>query len=153
VLGVLLRAGPMFVGDWRVPTWLARATPGTLALSVGLTAASAAGAPSIVARAADMLAVATVAAVMLAAGALRRSPRALPMLSRSVPEARIFRVAVASSLAASRPAFSASRWPRRSPHRCSRSGRWPWGRTRRVLSPMRSVTWSPSAWLAPSSSP
>jgi hypothetical protein len=101
VLGVLLRAGPMFVGDWRVPTWLARATPGTLALSVGLTAASAAGAPSIVARAADMLAVATVAAVMLAAGALRRSPRALPMLSRSVPEARIFRVAVASSLAAS----------------------------------------------------
>jgi hypothetical protein len=100
VLGVLLRAGPMFVRDWRVPTWLARATPWALAVSVGLTAVSAAGAPSIVARAADMLAAATVAAALLTAGALRRSARALPMLSRSVPEARIFRVAVGSSLAA-----------------------------------------------------
>jgi hypothetical protein len=101
VLGVLLRAGPMFVRDWRVPAPLARATPWALAVSVGLTAASAGGAPSAVARAADLLAATTVATAVLAAGALRPSRRALPMLSRSVPEARIFRVAVASSLAAS----------------------------------------------------
>lgn len=106
VLGVLLRAGPMFVRDWRVPAWLAAATPWTLALSVGLTAVSAAGAPLVAARVADALALATVAAVPLAAGALRRSPGALPMLSRSLPEARIFRVAVASALGG----FALSLW-------------------------------------------
>lgn len=47
------------------------------------------------------VAVATVAVAVVTAGALRRSLEALPMLSRSVPEAPIFRVAVASLLAAS----------------------------------------------------
>jgi uncharacterized protein involved in response to NO len=41
-----------------------------------------------------------VAAAVLAAGALRRSRGALPMLSRSLPEARIFRIAVVSALGA-----------------------------------------------------
>jgi hypothetical protein len=99
LLGVLLRAGPMFVRDWRVPAWLARATPWALAASVGLTAASAAGVPAgaRLGRAADALALATVAATLLTAGALRPSHGALPMLSRSAPEARIFRLAVLSA--------------------------------------------------------
>jgi hypothetical protein len=100
VLGVLLRAGPMFVRDWSVPAWFAGATPWALAASVGLTALSASGvlAGPRLARAADALALATVAATPLAAGALRRSHGALPMLSRSAPEARIFRVAVVSAV-------------------------------------------------------
>jgi uncharacterized protein involved in response to NO len=98
VLGVLLRAGPMFVREWLVPSWLARATPWALALSVTLAALGAAGAPAIAARAGDALALATVAGVVLAAGTLGRSRGALPMLSRSVPEARIFRVAAASAV-------------------------------------------------------
>lgn len=98
VLGVLLRAGPMFVRDWRVPWWIAHATPWALAVSVSLTGIAAAGAWRVAARAGDALALLTVATVVLAAGALRRSPGALPMLSRSVPEARIFRVAAGSAL-------------------------------------------------------
>ncbi len=99
VLGVPLRAGPMFVRDWRVPPALARATPWALALSVGLEAAAGVGGgrPSW-ARAADVVAFATLAAALVAAGALGRSRGTLPMLSRSAPESRIFRVAVASAL-------------------------------------------------------
>lgn len=99
VLGVLLRAGPMFVREWRVPPWLARATPWALALAVSLAGLAAAGGPAVAARASDALALATAASVVLAAGALRRAHGALPMLSRSLPEARIFRVAAASALA------------------------------------------------------
>ncbi|HEV8585856.1 MAG TPA: NnrS family protein [Methylomirabilota bacterium] len=101
VLGVLLRAGPMFVRDWRVPVALARATPAALAVSVGLGVAAAfAGARAASwARAADVVAFATLAAAVVAAGALRRSRGALPMLSRTVPESRILRIAVASVLA------------------------------------------------------
>jgi hypothetical protein len=103
VLGVLLRAGPMFVRDWRVPPALARATPWALALSIALVAAPALGAPSewtaALARAGDIVAFAAVAAAVATAGTLRRARGALPMLSRSVPESRIFRVAVASALA------------------------------------------------------
>jgi hypothetical protein len=112
VLGVLLRAGPMFVRDWRVPATLARATPWALALSVALSATAAlaasgtVGTPGLVspagaarlARAGDVVAFVTLAAAAVTAGALRRAPRALPMLSRSAPEARIFRVAVVSAL-------------------------------------------------------
>jgi hypothetical protein len=97
VLGVLLRAGPMFVRDWAVPGRLARATPWALAASVAL-AALGAGAPVVAARLADVIALGTVAAALVSAGALRRARGALPMLSRSAPEARIFRVAVASAL-------------------------------------------------------
>ena len=103
VLGVLLRAGPMFVRDWRVPPALVHVTPWALALSVGLHAAAFVAAESfalasVLARAGDLVAWATLAAVIPAAGALRRSHNAPPMLSRSVPESRIFRVAVASAL-------------------------------------------------------
>ena len=99
VLGVLLRAGPMFVREWLVPRWLARATPWALALAVALAALGAVGAPAVAARASDALALGTAAAVVLAAGTLRRSRGAFPMLSRSLPEARIFRVAAASAVA------------------------------------------------------
>jgi hypothetical protein len=99
VLGVLLRAGPMFVVDWRVPPALARAIPALLALAVALVAlsqlawldTSSAGA---LARLGDLAALGTVLAALAGAGALRRVPRALPMLSRSAPETRLFRLAL-----------------------------------------------------------
>jgi NnrS protein len=104
VLGVLLRAGPMFVRDWRVPPALVHVTPWALGLSVALHAAASFAVESValasmLARAGDAVAWATLAAVIPAAGALRRSHGAPPMLSRSLPESRIFRVAVASALA------------------------------------------------------
>jgi hypothetical protein len=78
-------------------------TPWALALSVGLQAAALVVAEpgplaSVLARAGELVAWATLAAVIPAAGALRRSHGAPPMLSRSLPESRIFRVAVASAL-------------------------------------------------------
>lgn len=104
VLGVLLRAGPMFVRDWRVPPALVHVTPWALGIAVALhaVAAFAVESPptaSVLARVGDLVAWTTLAAVIPVAGALRRSHGALPMLSRSVPESRIFRVAVASALA------------------------------------------------------
>jgi hypothetical protein len=97
VLGVLLRAGPMFVRDWAVPGLLARATPWALAVSVALAALGAGGLVGA-ARLADLLALGTVAAALVGAGALHRARGGLPMLSRSAPEARIFRVAVGSAV-------------------------------------------------------
>jgi hypothetical protein len=105
VLGVLLRAGPMFVVDWRMPPALARALPFLLALAVLLTALSATApvgaATSIVfARLGDLTAVGTALAAVVAGGAVRRAPRALPMLSRSPAETRLFRLALACLAAA-----------------------------------------------------
>ncbi|HSE91804.1 MAG TPA: hypothetical protein VLF19_00750 [Methylomirabilota bacterium] len=97
VLGVLLRAGPMFVEGWRVPGLLATTLPGLLAAAVMVTAAGEIAAVPAIARAGEALALGAVVAVALAAGALRPAPRALPMLSRSAPEARIFRLGVVSA--------------------------------------------------------
>lgn len=106
ILGVLLRAGPMFIPDWRVPGPLARAVPWALALAVGVTALGELGAWSArasiaLARFGDCVALGLVAVVAVSAGALGRGGKALPMLSRSRDEARIVRLAVVcASLAA-----------------------------------------------------
>lgn len=96
ILGVLLRAGPMFVADWRLPGALVRAVPLLLAGAVVLAVVGEAGAlesGEIAARAGDALALVTIGAVMAAGGAFRRPGPSLPMLSRSPAEARLFRLA------------------------------------------------------------
>jgi hypothetical protein len=102
VLGVLLRAGPMFVPSWRVPFGVARALPWVLALGVCLAAAGETGgwASSVgiaVARLGEFIALASVATVMVMGGVARRTRGTLPMLARSPQEARIFRLAAASA--------------------------------------------------------
>jgi hypothetical protein len=102
VLGVLLRAGPMFVPSWRVPLAAARALPWVLTLGVCLAAIGEAGgsAPStgiVVARLGEFIVLASIAAVMVMGGVARRTRGALPMLARSPQEARIFRLAAASA--------------------------------------------------------
>jgi hypothetical protein len=98
VLGVLLRAGPMFVAGWVVPAPLAGAVPWSLALAALLGGAGA-RVPALAALGL-LVTAATIATVALAAGALRPAARSLPVLSRSPAEAAIFRIAVVSSLAA-----------------------------------------------------
>jgi len=101
VLGVLLRAGPMFVGGWRVPAGLGAAVPWGLGVAVAVIAAGEVAAVPAIARAGEALGLAAVVAVAAGAGAFRRpAPRALPMASRSAAEARIFGLAVASATAA-----------------------------------------------------
>lgn len=105
VLGVLLRAGPMFVPGWAVPMVVGRAVPPSLSLAAVLAVVAEIGdwgAPTALglARAGDALALAAVLAVTVAAGAFRAAPRAtLPVIGRSGPESRIFRLAVASAVA------------------------------------------------------
>jgi NnrS protein len=102
MLGVLLRAGPMFVVGWRVPTGAARAVPITLALAIVASGAAETGLVSasgreVLARLGDALATGTLVAIAALAGAWR-SPRAtLPMLARSPAEKRLFLVALASA--------------------------------------------------------
>ena len=102
VSGVLLRAGPMFVPGWQVPrtvvTLVLWAPPVAVALSVAAIAAGPVASIAL-ARLADLAALGALAAVFLSAGALRRSGRALPMLSRSHAEARIVRLGAACTLA------------------------------------------------------
>jgi hypothetical protein len=102
VSGVLLRAGPMFVPGWQVPraaVTLVLCGP-LVAVALSLAALPAGPIAAIaLARLADLAALGTLAAVFLSAGALRRSGRALPMLSRSHAEARIFRLGAACTLA------------------------------------------------------
>lgn len=103
VLGVLLRAGPMFIRDWTVPPSLARAAPWSLGAAVVAVAVSAVSPPAAaapLARLGDALALGTVAVFVAAAGAFRQAGRALPMLSRGAVETRIFRLAGAAALAA-----------------------------------------------------
>jgi hypothetical protein len=103
VSGVLLRAGPMFVPGWQVPRALAVPVPWGPALAATLSAATLLAGPLVaarLARLADFAALGTVAALVVSAGALRRAPRALPMLSRSRAEARIFRLGAVSALVA-----------------------------------------------------
>jgi hypothetical protein len=102
VLGVLLRAGPMFVPGWAVPVRVARAVPAVLAVAAVLGAAgelAPRGGPTAaaLARLGDALALAAVAAVAVGGGALRRAPRALPLLSRSAEESRIVRLALVAA--------------------------------------------------------
>ena len=101
VSGVLLRAGPMFVPNWQVPRAVVALVPWGPALAVALSAATLVAGPVTtlaLARLADLAALGTVAALVVSAGAHRRAGRALPMLSRSLDEARIFRLAAASAL-------------------------------------------------------
>jgi hypothetical protein len=101
VMGVLLRAGPMFVASWHVPLAAIRVAPltltaGVLAIALGeatvWTPAIAAG----VARLGELIVLSTFAAVVVMSGALRRRGTALPMVARSAAEARIFRIALGS---------------------------------------------------------
>lgn len=105
VLGVLLRAGPMFVAGWSAPARLMRAMPWALAAAVvihgggrllgpGPAWAAALGAVG------DSLGYWAAAAVLLGGGALGRAPRSLPMIARSEEESRIFSVGVVAMIAA-----------------------------------------------------
>jgi hypothetical protein len=100
VLGVLLRAGPMFVARWRAPRRLARALPGLLALGVLLAAAGEALGESAAARLGELIIIASAAALLISGGALRPARGALPMAARSPEASRIFRVAMLSAVAA-----------------------------------------------------
>ncbi len=101
VLGVLLRAGPMFVAGWHVPDRLQGAVPVVLGGAAVLVATGEAGpGGAAAARAGDLLALATFTGVVAAGGAFRRSGPALPLLSRGLAEARLFRLAAVSASAA-----------------------------------------------------
>jgi hypothetical protein len=113
VLGVLVRAGPMFVVDWQVPRGLVRAIPATLALGIGVSAAAQVEwldtAPAtVLARLGELLALGTVGVTLVAGGALRHARRALPMASRSAAETRIFRLGLACVAAATTGAAAAT---------------------------------------------
>lgn len=105
VLGVLLRAGPMFAPGWHVPTGAQLAAPlllgaGVLIAAVGETGPwpPTAGVP--LSRLGELIALATLAVVMLTSGALRRVRNTLPMLGRTAEETRLFPLALASAAAA-----------------------------------------------------
>jgi len=105
VLGVLLRAGPMFLARWRAPVRAARALPWVLALGVcvaawGETGDWSAAVGTALARLGEVIVLAGAAAVMVLGGALTRVRDALPMVARSPEESRIFRVAMLSGAAA-----------------------------------------------------
>jgi hypothetical protein len=101
VTGVLLRAGPMFVAGWQVPspviTLVTRGPSLAAVLSAATLLAGPLTAPAL-ARLADVVALGAVAALVVSAGALGRVGRALPMLARSREETRIFRVGIVSAV-------------------------------------------------------
>jgi hypothetical protein len=102
VSGVLLRAGPMFVPGWQVPRPVVTLVLWGPLLAVVLSVAALPAGPVAaiaLARLADLAALGALAAVFVSAGALRRSGRALRMLSRSHPESRILRLGAACALA------------------------------------------------------
>jgi hypothetical protein len=104
MLGVLLRAAPMFVAGWQVPAALARAAPWTLGLGLVLAVAGEAGGgvPGAVAlgRLGEATAVGTIAAAALAGGALGRPGAPRSLLARGGPELWLFRLAVVSATVA-----------------------------------------------------
>lgn len=105
MLGVLLRAGPMFVAGWAVPADVARIVPLALALAIAASAAAELGTGGasgneVLARLGDALASGTVVAVAALGRAFRRARGTLPMLARSREETRIFRIALASATVA-----------------------------------------------------
>jgi hypothetical protein len=104
MLGVLLRAAPMFVAGWRVPPGLARVAPWTLGLGLVLAVAGearggAAGAVAL-ARLGEAAAIGTIATVALAGGALGRPGAPRSLLARGGPELWLFRLAIGSATAA-----------------------------------------------------
>ena len=101
VLGVLLRAGPMFLARWRAPMRPARALPWLLALGIGIAASgetggSGAETAAALARLGELVILAGGAGLMLLGGVLTRAREALPMAARSPVESRIFRMAMLS---------------------------------------------------------
>lgn len=104
VMGVLLRAGPMFVADWRLTPAAQRSLAWLLGLGTALAAAGELGEwPSPVGAALTRLgesAVLGTVVTVLALGGAFRKRSGLPMLSRSVEESRIFRLATGSVTAA-----------------------------------------------------
>jgi hypothetical protein len=104
MLGVLLRAAPMFVAGWQVPPGLAGVAPWTLGLGLVLAVAGEAGggAPRAVAlaRLGEAAAIGTIAATALAGGALGRPGAPRSLLARGGPELWLFRLAVGSATVA-----------------------------------------------------
>lgn len=101
VLGVLLRAGPMFLPRWRAPVRAALGLPWMLAMGVGVAAWGESGewkaaAMPALARLGELIVLAGAATLVLLGGALTRAREALPMVARSPEESRIFRVAMLS---------------------------------------------------------
>jgi hypothetical protein len=102
IVGVVLRAGPMLVPQWRAPDRLARLAPWSLGLAVVVTGVGAGGpwrsqAGVALERAGEALALITVAAVAVLGGAFRRPSGAFPMLGHRGPETRLFRLAMVSA--------------------------------------------------------
>jgi len=108
MLGVALRAAPMFVAGWRVPPALAWAAPWTLALSVVIGGAGEATGAVALAKLGEAVAVGTIATVAVTGGALgrRRAPRSL--LARGGPELWLFRLAMTSAAVAAVGLFAAA---------------------------------------------
>lgn len=105
VLGVLLRAAPMFVAGWHVSPVLTAAAPWTLGLGVAVAAlADLAGQGAsrdvALAKLGEALALGTLAAVALVGGALRFRREGVPMLGRRGPEVQLFRLAMLSATVA-----------------------------------------------------
>jgi hypothetical protein len=105
VLGVLLRAGQMFLVRWRAPAGATQALPWVSALGVclaawGETGGWSAAAGTALARLGEAIVLAGAAAILGLGGALRRVRDALPLVARSPEESRIFRVALFSGAAA-----------------------------------------------------
>jgi hypothetical protein len=105
VLGVLLRAAPMFLPRWRAPARAARVLPGMLALGIGVAAWGEAGDWSAatgvaLTRLGEVIVLGGAVGLMVLGGALKAPRDALPMVARSGEESRIFRVAMLSGGAA-----------------------------------------------------
>src|SRR5262249_6881179 len=94
VLGVLLRAGPMFVATWRVPVLAAGVAPWLLGVGVVMAAAGVMRHATLVARLGESICLAFSIAIPLSSGAARRVRGLLPMVSRGPEETRIFRLAL-----------------------------------------------------------
>jgi hypothetical protein len=99
VLGVLLRAGPMFVAGWAPGARLTAALPWLL--GAGAVLSAIVESPRALApRLGDLVVLGTAAAVIVGAGAFRRVARGLPMAGHTGDEARLFKLAAASLVAA-----------------------------------------------------
>jgi hypothetical protein len=97
VLGVLLRAGPMFVAGWAPSSRLAAALPWLLGVGTLLAAGGEQG-HGVVARLGELIVLAAATGVL--AGAFRRVKHALPIVGRTGDERRIFMLAAWSLVAA-----------------------------------------------------
>jgi hypothetical protein len=89
----------MFVAGWTPPSALAAAVPWLLGAGALLTAGGERG-HGLVARAGELLVLATAAAVVVGAGAFRRVEGALPLAGRTGDESRLFKLAIVSLVVA-----------------------------------------------------